>query len=118
MWESLDAEWKRKKGRLDAFFSNQNDFRSYRSATRRGPLPCVPILGRREEEGEGESEKEGIDKAMLGEISNYVLNFASHTRSFVCVCVCASVICVCSTVVHMCVCVRRSDDKRPQFPRE
>ena len=59
-WESIESEWKKKKGRLDAFFANKNDFRTYRLATRRGDLPCVPYLGERERErmGKGQRERE------------------------------------------------------------
>ncbi len=43
--ELLDSEYRKKMNGFDAFFSNKNDFRSYRSVLRDVSVPVIPYLG-------------------------------------------------------------------------
>ena len=56
----MESEYKKKKNRLDALFANKNDFKTYRSSTRKASLPCVPYLGVCGRERKREREEECV----------------------------------------------------------
>lgn len=43
--ESIDSESKKKRNRLESFFSEKRDFHTYRKALLQTEIPCVPYLG-------------------------------------------------------------------------